>query len=999
MVYSRALIASILLVLAFISRTGHPAAPQAPEYDLEVSFDIPRSSVTGLAKIRVPAGKPLMFRVGRLVIHGVHLNRQRVDFQLRDGALRIVPPQSGTLEIRYEGVFEPARASSGSHEQTFPSVVGRQGIFLVSAWYPQVEALANYRLKVALPPGYVAVSEAESIEKVERSGGVTFAFEFGHPLDGINLVATDRYQVTQDRFHGIELSAYFFPEDQALAMRYLDYAKRYIELYEKLLLPFPFKRFAIVENFLPTGISMPTYTLLGQEVARLPFIVETSLGHEILHQWFGNQVYVSEEQGNWAEGLTTYLADHLYEEQKGGGWKYRKQILIDYASYVGDDDFPLRSFTHRFDSASRSIGYGKSAMVFHMLRQMMGDDAFFGALRGFIRQKRFQRASWDDLKNAFEEPSGRELGWFFSQWTGRKGLPELQASNFIVERSGGAFVLGFDLAQTGEIYKLDVPVTVFYRSGGEKRARIRLEERKRSVWIDSEKEPSRVVIDEHFDIARRLAEPEIPPVLASLLGHKKLIVVRPVRDESHYDAVVEGLRARGAEVRTAESLKDGEIRSASLLLLGGDNPVIRRLYGRVEIPDSGFSITVKKNPWNAARTVGMVATDSAAEAEAAFPKIFHYGKYTALRFENGVNVSKTVEASERGIQEVLSEEPAALDLSTLKRLPGVMERLAGKKIVYVGESHDRFSHHEVQLRVLQGLHRQDPRIAVGMEMFQKPFQKPLDDYIAGAIDERTFLKRSEYFKRWGVDYHLYKPILDFAKARQIPVVALDLRREIVQKVAKGGLDSLSEDEKREIPQELDFSDQGYRARLEEAFAAHRDFEERNFAFFHQAQILRDEAMAESIDEFLEKNPDFRMVVVAGGGHLQYGSGIPRRTLRRNGFDYAIVLNDAEVKRGIADFIVFPESSETKAAPKLMVFLKEQDQRLRIAGFVKDSVSEKSGLKAEDTLLSLDGDPVNSIEDVKIALFYKKAGETIKVKVRRPGFFYDDEELEFQVQLQ
>ncbi len=1000
MTHGRILLSSIFLFLAPISQTGHPAPSQMPEYHLDVSFDIPRSKITGLGKIRVLGGKALMFRVERLAIHSVHLNQQPINYQLRDGTLRIVPPETGTVEIRYEGVFEPAEASSGLHDGTSRSVIGRQGIFLTSAWYPQIEALSNYRLKAALPPGYIAVSEAERIEKVQQSGEVVFTFEFGHPLDGVNFVATNRYQVTQDRFNGIELLAYFFPEDQALARKYLDYAKRYIQLYEKLLLPFPFKRFAIVENFLPTGSSMPTYTLLGQDVVRLPFIVETSLGHEILHQWFGNQVYSSDEQGNWAEGLTTYLADHWYEEQKNEGWRYRKQILIDYGSYVRDDnDFPLRSFTQRVDLASRSVGYGKSAMVFHMLRQMTGDDTFFGALRRFVRQKQFQRASWDDLKSAFEEQSGRELAWFFNQWIERKGLPDLQIGDFVLERSGSGFVLSFNLAQRGQIYKLDVPVTVFYRSGGEKKASIRVDEKQKRVRMELEKEPSKIIIDGDFDIARKLTDPEVPPVIAGLLGDEKLLVVRPIRNESFYQGVIENLRKRGAQVRAAGSLKDAEIQTASLLALGRENPVIRRLYGSVEIPETGFNITVKKNPWNPLRIAGIVSTDSAAEAEVSFPKLFHYGKYSTLRFEKGVNVSKTIEASERGIQKVLREEPKVIDLSTLAKLSDVIERVGAKKIVYVGEAHDKFSHHEVQLQVLQGLYRKHPKVALGMEMFQRPYQKALDDYVAGAIDERTFLKRSEYFKRWDVDYNLYKPILDFAKAQRIPVVALNLSREIVEKVSKGGLDSLSEEERREIPQELDFSDQGYRDRLKEAFAAHPSSREKNFGFFYQAQILWDETMAESIDAFLKKNPDFRMVVAAGAGHLWYGSGIPKRAFRRNGLDYAVVLNDAEIEGGIADFIVFPEPSKANTAPKLMALLKEQDQKVRIAGFVKDSVSEKAGLKVEDALLSLDGHPADSIEDVKIALFFKKTGETIKARIRRKGFFYGSEELEFDIKLQ
>src|SRR5947208_2113670 len=98
-------------------------------------------------------------------------------------------------------------------------------------------------------------------------------------------------------------------------------------------------------------------------------------------------------------------------------------------------------------------------------------------------------------------------------------------------------------------------------------------------------------------------------------------------------------------------------------------------------------------------------------------------------------VSATVAASaERGMRKSLQEDPPAVDLSALKTLSAVVEKLAQKKIVYVGEEHDKFSHHQVQLEVLRGLYQQTPKLAVGMEMFQRPFQKALDDYIAGAID-------------------------------------------------------------------------------------------------------------------------------------------------------------------------------------------------------------------------------------------------------------------------
>ena len=1000
MSYRCTVVASILLLLSFLLQTGHSAAPSAPEYNLAVSFDIPRARIIGLSTIPVIKGRPLALRVGGLKIQSVWVNREPLDFHARDGRLSVTPKQSGTLEIGYEGVFARVAGGSFSRDSDIPNVIGREGIFLASAWYPQIETLAHYRLQAVLPRGYAAVSEAEKIERVDGSDGVKFTFQFEHPVDQISLVASDRYQITQHHFHGVELAAYFFPEDQTLATQYMDYAKKYIELYEKLLLPFPFKRFAIVENFLPTGYSMPTYTVLGQEVVRLPFIVETSLGHEILHQWFGNDLYIDERQGNWAEGLTTYLADHWYQEQKGEGWKYRKQILIDYANYVGDrNEIPLNKFTQRFDAASRSIGYGKAAMVFHMLRETLGDEAFFGGLKSLLRQKPFQRVSWEDFKNVFQEQTAKRLAPFFSQWLERKGLPELRLSDISVAPAGVAYVLSFDLAQTGDVYQLDVPVKVVYKSGGEKNARIPLGEKNQRVRIELEKEPATLIIDENADTARKLSAPEVPPVVTSLLGAEELVIVPSPRDESIYRDIVESFRAKGAEVKDALTLSDTNIESATLVILGKDNPLVRRLYGELEMPEGGFNLVVKKNPRNPLTTVGVVSAGSAAETKAAFGKISHYGKYSALSFQNGRNVSATVAEAERGIQESLKDDPAAIDLSTLKKLSDVVKGLANKKIVYVGEAHDNFSHHQVQLEILQGLYRQNPKIAVGMEMFQRPFQKALDDYMAGTIDERTFLKRSEYFKRWDIDYHLYKPILDFARAQHLPVIALNARRELVEKVGKGGMDSLSKEEKQEIPAEPDYSDPEYRDRLKEVFAGHQHGEKGNFESFYQAQILWDETMAESIDRFLKQKPDYRIVVLAGAGHIQYGSGIPKRAFKKNRLDFAVVLNDADVEKGIADYIIFPEPSKAVTAPKLMVLIDERDETVRIKGFVENSVSEKAGLKLEDAILSLDGHPVNNIEDVKIALFFKNAGDTIAVKTKRMDSSQRSEELEFNVKLQ
>jgi aminopeptidase N len=80
---------------------------------------------------------------------------------------------------------------------------------------------------------------------------------------------------------------------------------------------YPFSGFSVVASPLPTGFGMPTLTYLGAEVLKLPFIRATSLGHEILHNWWGNGVLVDYASGNWAEGLTTFMADYAYKERIG----------------------------------------------------------------------------------------------------------------------------------------------------------------------------------------------------------------------------------------------------------------------------------------------------------------------------------------------------------------------------------------------------------------------------------------------------------------------------------------------------------------------------------------------------------------------------------------------------------------------------------------------------------------------------------------------------------
>jgi S1-C subfamily serine protease len=142
-----------------------------------------------------------------------------------------------------------------------------------------------------------------------------------------------------------------------------------------------------------------------------------------------------------------------------------------------------------------------------------------------------------------------------------------------------------------------------------------------------------------------------------------------------------------------------------------------------------------------------------------------------------------------------------------------------------------------------------------------------------------------------------------------------------------------------------------------------------------------------------------MVVLAGNGHLAHGSGIPRRTMRRNGYDYAVVLNDVEIEKNVAAYVVYPGVVEMEGSPKLMVSLREEDGKVTVEGFSEGSVSQKAGLQAGDTILALDQTPIQSVDDVRIDLLSRKKGEKVRVKILRKSLITGDKELEFEVALQ
>ncbi len=341
----------------------------------------------------------------------------------------------------------------------------------------------------------------------------------------------------------------------------------------------------------------------------------------------------------------------------------------------------------------------------------------------------------------------------------------------------------------------------------------------------------------------------------------------------------------------------------------------------------------------------------------------------------------------------------AVDLDAALSLDRLAAQLAAKRVVFIGETHDRYDHHLTQLAIIRQLHQIDPNLAIGVEYFQQPFQPQVDDYIAGRTNEDEFLRAAQYFQGWGYDYRLYAPIFRFAHEQHIPVRALNVPTALPSAVFKSGLAGLpsaelTEQQRAYLPKEIVPADQDYKTRLRPAFAGHGSAKPEAFDHFVEAQLVWDEGMAESAAAYLNANPGRRMVILAGSGHVAFGSGIPKRLERRTKATYAIVLSNGEdVEPHMADFLVLGKKQELPPAGVLGVTLEEkcggeersgseEGKGCGIHSLSPDGAAEKAGLKKGDALLEIDGHPIRGIADLRIALWEKKPRDRVRASVRR-----------------
>jgi len=249
-----------------------------------------------------------------------------------------------------------------------------------------------------------------------------------------------------------------------------------------------------------------------------------------------------------------------------------------------------------------------------------------------------------------------------------------------------------------------------------------------------------------------------------------------------------------------------------------------------------------------------------------------------------------------------------------KTLEESVEKLKTNKLVLVGELHTNEKHHQMQLAVIRALHDGGAGVAIGLEMFRQDSQEDLDRWVAKDMAHDEFHRR--YYDNWNYPWPAYSEIFEFARENNIPMVGLNVARQITRQVARKGFDSLTEEQRGKLRDVYCIVDDAYMAFIRSAFGDHAHGN-LNFVHFCEAQLVWDNVMAIHALDYLNENPDRVMVILTGIGHA-LKPGIPAQIKRRSDLPHIIILPETpgyispeNITVEDADFLLFNQDHNRK----------------------------------------------------------------------------------------
>lgn len=662
---------SIFLILSFFYLLNISAQESIKynNHNLSVKLDIANSQLDVTDTIELCNSETQIFYLNpNLSIYESNCKIEKLESGKRYTKYEILDKtQKDYIVLKYKGLI--ANNKNGiqnithktMHEST-TGIIFDKGIYLggQTYWVPDFETanLKTFSIQINIDKDWLLTSQGNIVAEEIEDSIRKYSFVMNQPTNQVCLVGNKWTKYTKT-IKNVDINVYLITPDSSLAQRYLGVTSEYMDLYNNTIGAFPYSKFDVIENFWESGYGMPSFTLLGKRVMRFPWILNSSYPHELLHNYWGNSVYVDYSKGNWCEGITAYMADHLIKEKDDEGDIYRRAQLKKYTDYVNpENDFAPNKFKSKYNAASEAIGYSKVLMTNHMLRIKYGTDTFLKAYADFYQKHQFETASFDDIKKSFEQVTGDKLDDFFNQWINSIGAPSVELKKVKVKKKKGQYILNIKLSQLGTTkpYVLDIPVYIYLNNNKKvERKVLQLNNLEKSYSLSFANEPIRIDIDPMFDVMRNLDSQEVPPTLSQILGSKKWTIILPKSSKAyfHYKNLAISwtnmYSQRGIEIKMVNDNKIETIPTeGSVWILGSENKFaqalnIKETYGSMldeetisnieQLNANELIVYTMSNPENKKETIGYINSNNPSSVGQLNMKFMHYSNFSYFGFD------------------------------------------------------------------------------------------------------------------------------------------------------------------------------------------------------------------------------------------------------------------------------------------------------------------------------------------------------------------------------
>lgn len=512
--------------------------------------------------------------------------------------------------------------------------VNKDFISIYSSIVPYITNIEKAELQIKMPENFKGlVSQFVSYSRDKD----TILFSYGALPAQIYFTASSNYIIKKITQKNIDIYTLLFSEHENLSYKLLQKAAYYIEMYENLFsIQFPYHNFIIAEDVNPYGHALATMAVFGSSIIDKDFLYERSLGHEVLHQWFGAAIECNMTDGNFLEAVTTYFADYFYE--KDDRILYRKDILTKYQAYAAGKSFPVKDFIYNAGKKEQSIGYGKGLMVLHMAKNKVGNDAFMTGIRKFIRDKLYLSASWKDLLSYIGTDDD-----FYRNWIINKDDVILSINNLSMQNN----TLSFNLIRKNGEEEMDIPFTHIAPNHTVTGA-FKSKKGTNPIIYNLKSDNDTFIIDDRYNLMRALYTAEIAPSFDFLLGADDILFAGDKNDYDVFRQVFHNIK------------DDIHIRKLSLhhlknknVIIAMDNtvpqPVAELLKSKLtftfEIGNTTYKVV--RNPYSQDYKFIMFSFNHTKES---LNKLHHYGSYSYITFNNNKIITKEKNTTPNGIK-------------------------------------------------------------------------------------------------------------------------------------------------------------------------------------------------------------------------------------------------------------------------------------------------------------------------------------------------------------